>query len=169
MIHHVSWPVNVCLVLSAGSLAAFIAALKGEPKDRKNSMRVLIPTFLLFLVMPLLFLSWIEGTELRRQAEYWQRKMDEQYCRRVLGAASGGKNMRFYDLFLGQSRKHCIFYWDETYLSLDEWMVRTLLAMQSSKLKFWALLERQSRFIHSNGAMNFDYWLLPFILRLKRR
>jgi len=47
-------------------------------------------------------------------------------------------------------------------------MVRTLLGMQSAKLKFWALFERQSRFIHSMGVVDFDYWLLPFILRLKR-
>jgi len=35
-------------------------------------MHVVIPIFVvLFLVIPLLFLSWIEGAELRQQARYW--------------------------------------------------------------------------------------------------
>jgi len=106
MLRHVSWPVNACL-LSAGSLAAVIATFKAEPKDRRRrSMHVVIPIFVvLFLVIPLLFLSWIEGAELRQQARYWQRKMDEQYCRQVLATLSG-KNLESFVRFRRESRKH---------------------------------------------------------------
>lgn len=60
-----------------------------------------------------------------------------------------------------------MFFWDDSYLSLDEWMVRTLMSIQSAN--FWKLFERRPRYRYSMGAMDFDYWLLPFLLGLKRR
>lgn len=157
MLRHVSWPVDVCLLVAA-SLAVLSTVI--GPKGRRKP--IVIPTSLLFLVMPLLFLSWIEGEELRRQARYWRRRMDVQHCLRALAAS--GKNAEFP---FWQSRQRCMVDWDKTNWSLDEWMVRALLGIQSAK--FWELFERPSRYIHSMGVMDFDYWLLPFMLRRKRR